>query len=350
MLLSLILKRKPINKASTSDSNEDLEVIQVNPRSGKGKEIIVNKPVVTKEIMLDKPVVNKEQKKEKTPPQELPVKPLENRKEIVLAKATTRPFSFESEVEKMKMSLPFNEICRNTEYRKQLIRILKSDVGSEFSDTVNLQDDSPTILFGPRMEPNDDDEVPPFYVTLKIYDQNLHNSMFNTGASHNLMPKEIMDALGLDITRQYKDLYSFDSRRVKCLGLIKDLVISLHQIPEKSIVMDIVVADVPAKFGMLLSRSWSSKLKGTMQMDFNYATIPIFNQQRRLWRENRLKYMISNKECPENHPIYVVDTEMGYVIFFNTFEPLESPLVMMKSKRDNREIKEEPEIGIEQKS
>ena len=96
------------------------------------------------------------------------------------------------------------------------------------------------------MDPNDNDEVPPFYVTLKIHDQNLHNSMFDTRASHNLMPKEIMDALGLDIMRQYKDLYSFDSRRVKCLGLIKDLVISLHQIPEKSIVIDIVVADVPS--------------------------------------------------------------------------------------------------------
>ena len=167
--------------------------------------------------------------------------------------------------------------------------MLKSDVASEFSDIVNLQDDSPTILFGPRMEPNDEDEVPPFYVTLKIHDQNLHNSMFDTGASHNLMPKEIMDALGLDVTRQYKDLYSFHSRRVKCLGLIKDLVISLHQILEKNIVMDIVVADVPAKFGMLLSRSWSAKLKGTI---LNYATIHVFNQQRRLWRENRLKYMI----------------------------------------------------------
>ena len=81
------------------------------------------------------------------------------------------------------------------------------------------------------MDPNDEDEVPPFYVTLKIHDQNLHNSIFDTGASHNLMPKEIMDGLGLDITKQYKDLYSFDSRRVRCLGLIKDLVISLHQIP-----------------------------------------------------------------------------------------------------------------------
>ena len=67
------------------------------------------------------------------------------------------------------------------------------------------------------MEPNDDDEVPPFYVTLNIHDHNLHNSMFDTGASHNLMPKEIMDALGLDITRKYRDLYSFDSRRVSVL-------------------------------------------------------------------------------------------------------------------------------------
>ena len=72
--------------------------------------------------------------------------------------------------------------------------------------------------------------------------------------------------------------------------------------------MDIVVADVPAKFGMLFSRSWSAKLKGTMQMDFSYATIPIFGVQRRLYRENKLKYMISSKESPENHPIYVVDT------------------------------------------
>lgn len=64
-----------------------------------------------------------------------------------------------------------------------------------------------------------------------------------------------------------------------------------------------------------------------------------------------LKYMINNKECPENHPIYVVGTEMGFAIFFNSFyEPLKSSLVMMKSKGDNREINEELEISIEQKS
>jgi len=58
----------------------------------------------------------------------------------------------------------------------------------------------------------------------------LHNTMLNSEALHNLMPKVIMYNLGLDITRPYKDLYSFDSRKLKFIGLIKDLVVSLHQI------------------------------------------------------------------------------------------------------------------------
>ena len=79
--------------------------------------------------------------------------------------------------------------------------------------------------------------------------------MLDLGASYNLMPKVVMYNLGLDITRPYKDICSFDSRKVKCIDLIKYLIVSLHQIPEKSIVMDVVVADVPVKAGMLLSRS-----------------------------------------------------------------------------------------------
>ena len=106
----------------------------------------------------------------------------------------------------------------------------------------------------------------------------LHDTMYDSRDSHNLMPKVIMDNLGLYITRPYKDLYSFDSRKVKCIGLIIDLVVSLHQILEKSVVMDVVVADVPVKVGMLLSRSCATKLKGTLQMDMSYATIPIFTE------------------------------------------------------------------------
>jgi hypothetical protein len=78
------------------------------------------------------------------------------------------------------------------------------------------------------------------------------------------MPKTIMDYLGLEITKNYHDLHSFDSKKVKCLGVFKDLVVTLFQLPMKSVVMDIVVADVPRKFGMLLSRSWIKILGGNL--------------------------------------------------------------------------------------
>ena len=75
------------------------------------------------------------------------------------------------------------------------------------------------------------------------------------------------------MTKAYHDLYSFDSRRVQCLGVIKDMGVSLFQLPMKSVVMDIVVVDVPPKFGMLLSISWIKKLGGTLQMDLTYAKL-----------------------------------------------------------------------------
>ena len=98
-------------------------------------------------------------------------------------------------------------------------------------------------------------------------------------------------------------------------------MVSLHQIPEKNLIMDVVVDDVPPKFGMLLSRSWEAKLHGTLQMDLSYAMIPVFGTHRRLYTENRVAYMISNRENPENHPIYSVDTDMGSSMLFNEAGP-----------------------------
>ena len=58
----------------------------------------------------------------------------------------------------------------------------------------------------------------------------LHNSLLDYGALHNLIPKEVMEALGLTVTKPYHDLYVFVCRAVKCLGVIKDLVVSLTQL------------------------------------------------------------------------------------------------------------------------
>jgi len=57
--------------------------------------------------------------------------------------------------------------------------------------------------------------------------------------------------------------------------------------------MDVVVVDIPAKFGMILSRSLAARIKGTLQMYMSDATILVFREMRRLYRETRLAYMVS---------------------------------------------------------
>jgi hypothetical protein len=255
-----------------------------------------------------------EKGKQKEEPQK---KVPETRKETIIKEVekTSSYFNFESEMAKIKISVPFNEMIKNSEYRNQIIKMLKME---ETYDTLNIQDDHPAILFGPRVEESSDaDEVPPFYVSMKIHDMTLHISMLDSRASHNMMPKVVMDQLGLDINMPYKCLFSFDSRKLKCLGLIKYLMVSLSQIPTKNMVMDVVVDDIPPKFGMLLSRSWVAKSKETLEMDMSYATILIFGQDRILYREVLIKYMVSNKSQSNNHPIYSMETEIGSSIFFN---------------------------------
>ena len=92
---------------------------------------------------------------------------------------------------------------------------------SESGDIVNQNDDQPALLFGPNIEGKfQEGVVPPFYISLNIHDKILHNAMHDSGASQNLIPKVVMERLGLEITRPYKDLYSFDSSRIKFLGLM----------------------------------------------------------------------------------------------------------------------------------
>jgi hypothetical protein len=242
---------------------------------------------------------------------------LERKESEVSTKETDRvvgSFCLENEINKIKIPIPLVELAKNPVYRKQITKMINfSDLESQ-SDVINLEDDKPNITFGPHFE-GARDTVTPFYITLNVHDQLLHNCMLDSGASHNVMPKSIMDKLGLEITRPYGDIYSFDSRRVKCMGMIKDLVVTLAQILVKNVLMDVVIADIPPKYGFLLSRSWGAKLGGSLQLDMTYATIPVFGGQfTQLYRETRLAYMVSDPQNPNNYPVYVVDQDLGNCI------------------------------------
>ena len=122
--------------------------------------------------------------------------------------------------------MPLVELVKSELFRKPILEALELESKQTSIDSVNLQDDKPAIVLSPMIEPAYNSS-PSFYVSLTIHDKILQNCLLDTEASHNLMPKTVMEELGLDITRPYHDLFSFDSRKVKCLRLIKDLAITL---------------------------------------------------------------------------------------------------------------------------
>ena len=64
-----------------------------------------------------------------------------------------------------------------------------------------MTDDNFTIILGLKIDNMDDQEIPPFYMSLNVHDMVLPNAMLDSGASHNLIPKGVVDSLGLEITR-----------------------------------------------------------------------------------------------------------------------------------------------------
>ena len=138
----------------------------------------------------------------------------------------------EAEIVKIKIYVPLTKLLKHFEDHFKVATML-NPLGevSSMSDSLNIQDDSPTFLFGPRVEEYVDEDTPPFYINL-----NIHNSMYDLGDSHNTIPRVFMEELGLEVTKPYKDIFSFDSNKFRCLGLIKDLVVSWSQIPTKKLV------------------------------------------------------------------------------------------------------------------
>ena len=110
------------------------------------------------------------------------------------------------------MSIPLTKLVKNSHYKFDIVKILKVD---PTSDMVNIEDDQPELIFGLAIDgQSGDSDVPLFYLNLRIHQFILHNSMLYSRASHNLIPKAIIEILGLDITPEYHDLYSFDYGKV----------------------------------------------------------------------------------------------------------------------------------------
>jgi hypothetical protein len=115
-------------------------------------------------------------------------------------------FNFEAEIQKIKIPIPLVELMKNEMFKKDILKTLDPQSVSHSADILNIYDDKPTITLGQMVEDRDE-SCPPFYISLNIHEKTLHNCLLDSGASHNLMPKAVMDELGLEIIKPYHDLF-----------------------------------------------------------------------------------------------------------------------------------------------
>ena len=108
-----------------------------------------------------------------------------------------------------------------------------------------------------------------------ISDFFLHNCVVHTRERHNFMPLRVMRRLGLECTGPCKYLLSLDSRIVETIGYIKDLSITFNQAPNVSMIINMIVEDIPEAYGILLGRQWSTKVKnGCYFIERTHFTFP----------------------------------------------------------------------------
>jgi len=94
--------------------------------------------------------------------------------------------------------------------------------------------------------------------------------------------------------------------------MIEDLVVNLGQILVKSVVMDILVAHILPCFGILLSRSYGSKVGDSIKIDLTYATIPTFGgEKRRLYTKSRFVKTVTLAKGLENSPVHGKESDLS---------------------------------------
>jgi hypothetical protein len=105
--------------------------------------------------------------------------------------------------------------------------------------------------------------VPPFLLTFKVFNRNLHNFLVDSGASSNSIPLSIFRKLNVIPLQSDKHVIQLDRTQVKVMGEIRDVMMRIEIYPKFLQVIYIIVVDILEAYGLLLILDWSKKLNGS---------------------------------------------------------------------------------------
>ena len=156
-----------------------------------------------------------------------------------------------------------------------------------------------------------------FLLTFEIFNHNVHNCLVDLGASINVMPISVCKKINGQPNPTTWRVVQLDRTNVKVIGEMKDVLIRLASNDKVCQVINIIVADIPDAYGLVLSRDWSAKLNGYFASDWSHLWFPYKGSpnQIKILREPHMKYNVTQLD-EKNIP---VDSVLGN--YFLELEP-----------------------------
>ena len=104
-----------------------------------------------------------------------------------------------------------------------------------------------------------------------------------------------------------------DKTNVKVIGEMEDVLVCLSSNDNVCQFIDIVVADIPDAYGLVLSRDLSAKLNGYFASDWSHLWLPYKGSpnQIKILREPHMKYNVTQLE-EKNEPMDSVIGKLFY--------------------------------------
>ena len=93
-------------------------------------------------------------------------------------------------------------------------------------------------------------------------------------ASSNILPKSICAKLNIQPQKSAVCIVQLDRSQVEVIGELNQVTIRFSSNPKVCQVIDILVADIPEFYGLILSRDWSEKLPGYFATDWSHMWLP----------------------------------------------------------------------------
>jgi hypothetical protein len=113
-------------------------------------------------------------------------------------------FDFEGALSKMHVTIPLREVIK--------VPFVKERFGNFFKGSDGPMD-PPTMLQVDHFKVQYD-EHPPFFMTLLMNNKSLNNCMLDSGAGANMMSLKVMQQLGLEVRRPYRNVCGFESKAI----------------------------------------------------------------------------------------------------------------------------------------